>query len=222
MPNVASVLKEEIRRLARKEAKILTGPLKKALADARGALPFAVYTPSGTESVDLAIRLARVTTGRPEVVSAVGAYHGLSGFALAASDRIVLRFTRSEWMRRALELHRLAVKSIDTERHVIVLGYGRNGQHLARLLDAEGIRYVALDLDPDRVREAAFRPWDAQAIPRRFCSGVARISDGRKHVVHYSILETSVWLGVSWGFEWCVVGLDRNWAYNPSCRMARP
>ena len=76
-------------------------------------------------------------------------------FAIAASDRIVLRFTRSEWMLRALELHRLAVKSIDTERHVIVLGYGRNGQHLARLLDAEGIRYVALDLDPDRVREAA-------------------------------------------------------------------
>ena len=74
----------------------------------------------------------------------------------------------------------------------------------------------------DRVREAAFRPWDAQAIPRRFCSGVARISDGRKHVVHYSILETSGWLGISWGVEWCVVGLDRNWAYNPSCRMARP
>ena len=76
-------------------------------------------------------------------------------FAIAASDRIVLRFTRSEWMQRALELHRVAVKSIETERHVIVLGYGRNGQHLARLLDAEGVRYVALDLDPERVREAA-------------------------------------------------------------------
>jgi hypothetical protein len=22
--------------------------------------------------------------------------------------------------------------------------------------------------------------------------------------------------------EWCVVGLDRNWAYNPSCKAARP
>src|SRR5205085_11502073 len=29
------------------------------------------------------------------------------------------------------------------------------GQRLARLLDAEGVRYVALDLDPERVREAA-------------------------------------------------------------------
>jgi CPA2 family monovalent cation:H+ antiporter-2 len=35
------------------------------------------------------------------------------------------------------------------------VGYGRNGQRLARLLDAEGVRYVALDLDPERVREAA-------------------------------------------------------------------
>lgn len=34
-------------------------------------------------------------------------------------------------------------------------GYGRNGQHIARLLDAEGVRYVALDLDSERVREAA-------------------------------------------------------------------
>jgi CPA2 family monovalent cation:H+ antiporter-2 len=38
---------------------------------------------------------------------------------------------------------------------VIILGYGRNGQRLARLLDAEGVRYMALDLDPERVREAA-------------------------------------------------------------------
>lgn len=74
----------------------------------------------------------------------------------------------------------------------------------------------------ERVREAAFRPWSAQTIPRRFCSGVARVSDGSRHAVHYSILETSGWLGVGWGVEWCVVGLDRNWAYNPACRMARP
>jgi CPA2 family monovalent cation:H+ antiporter-2 len=75
-------------------------------------------------------------------------------FMIAASDRIVLRFARSEWMARSLQLHQVAVKSLATERHVVVLGYGRNGQRLARLLDAEGVRYVALDLDPERVREA--------------------------------------------------------------------
>ncbi len=76
----------------------------------------------------------------------------------------------------------------------------------------------------DRIREVAFRPWRGapQAIPRRFCNGVAHTSDGVSHAIHYSILETSGWLGVGWGVEWCVVGLDRNWAYNPACRMARP
>jgi monovalent cation:H+ antiporter-2, CPA2 family len=78
-----------------------------------------------------------------------------SPFLIAASDRIVMRLSRSEWMLRSLELHRVAVQSIEVEGHVIILGYGRNGQRLARLLEAEGVRYVALDLDPDRVREAA-------------------------------------------------------------------
>jgi CPA2 family monovalent cation:H+ antiporter-2 len=76
-------------------------------------------------------------------------------FVIAASDRIVLRLSRAEWMQRSLELHRIAVRSIEAERHVVIVGYGRNGQRLARLLDAEGVRYVALDLDPERVREAA-------------------------------------------------------------------
>ena len=78
-----------------------------------------------------------------------------SPFIIAASDRIVMRFSASEWMLRSLELHRIAVQSIESERHVVILGYGRNGQRLARLLEAEGVAYVALDLDPDRVREAA-------------------------------------------------------------------
>ncbi len=76
-------------------------------------------------------------------------------FLIAASDRIVLRLSRSEWMLRSLEVHRVAAQSMQAERHVIILGYGRNGQRLARLLDAEGVRYIALDLDPQRVREAA-------------------------------------------------------------------
>lgn len=38
--------------------------------------------------------------------------------------------------------------------HVIVCGYGRVGQNVARFLEQEGIDYVALDLDPKRVREA--------------------------------------------------------------------
>src|SRR3954451_15459785 len=76
-------------------------------------------------------------------------------FFIGAADRIAMRVTRSEWMTRSLELHRIAARSMEVEKHVIILGYGRNGQRMARLLDAEGVRYVALDLDPERVREAA-------------------------------------------------------------------
>jgi CPA2 family monovalent cation:H+ antiporter-2 len=75
-------------------------------------------------------------------------------FMIGASNRIVLRFASSEWMLRSLAMHQVAVQSLGTERHVIILGYGRNGQHIARLLEAEKVRYIALDLDPERVREA--------------------------------------------------------------------
>ena len=76
-------------------------------------------------------------------------------FLIQRSDRIVLRFVASEWTTRALALHQAAVHSLSTERHVVICGYGRTGQNLARFLEQEGIGYVALDLDPERVREAA-------------------------------------------------------------------
>jgi len=74
---------------------------------------------------------------------------------LAAQRDAGAKAVAMEVSSHALALHRVAVQSIEAERHVIILGYGRNGQRLARLLDAEGVRYVALDLDPQRVREAA-------------------------------------------------------------------
>lgn len=39
--------------------------------------------------------------------------------------------------------------------HVIICGYGRSGQYLGRFLREEKIPYVALDIDPTRVLEAA-------------------------------------------------------------------
>jgi hypothetical protein len=74
----------------------------------------------------------------------------------------------------------------------------------------------------ENIRETAFRSWAANTIPRRFCSGVVEVSDGRKRAIHYSIAEDTGIIGSFWGVEWCVVGLDRNWSYNPACKMARP
>jgi hypothetical protein len=74
----------------------------------------------------------------------------------------------------------------------------------------------------DHVRETAFRPWERDLIPRRFCTGRALLSNGRVHSVYYWIGEDTGMIGASWGVQWCVAGYDRNWAYNPNCRMARP
>lgn len=74
----------------------------------------------------------------------------------------------------------------------------------------------------DKVRQIAFSPWAEGTIPRRFCRATALVSDGRRRAVFYSIGEDTGIIGSGWGVEWCVVGLDRNWAYNPACAMARP
>jgi hypothetical protein len=74
----------------------------------------------------------------------------------------------------------------------------------------------------ERVREIAYSPWATDTIPRRFCRAVALVNDGRRHAVYYWIGEDTGIIGATWGVEWCVVGYDRNWAYNPACKMARP
>ncbi len=71
------------------------------------------------------------------------------------SEKLVMRFCASEWMLRSMELTQIAARSMATERHAIICGYGRSGQYLARFMEQEGVSYVALDLDPERVREAA-------------------------------------------------------------------
>ncbi len=40
------------------------------------------------------------------------------------------------------------------KEHVIICGYGRVGQNIARFLEKENFDYIAIDLDPVRVREA--------------------------------------------------------------------
>ncbi|HQR19940.1 MAG TPA: cation:proton antiporter [Burkholderiaceae bacterium] len=71
------------------------------------------------------------------------------------ADRIVMRLASSEWMLKSLELAKVAQRAMATDRHVVICGFGRSGQHLAKMLEQEGIGYVALDVDPDLVREAA-------------------------------------------------------------------
>jgi monovalent cation:H+ antiporter-2, CPA2 family len=71
------------------------------------------------------------------------------------SDRLVLRLVASEWLSRSMQLTQIAARAMGAEKHAILCGYGRTGQHLARFLEQENISFVALDPDPERVQEAA-------------------------------------------------------------------
>jgi monovalent cation:H+ antiporter-2, CPA2 family len=76
-------------------------------------------------------------------------------FIVMHANRLVLRLASSDWLMQSVQLTSIAKKAIRNERHVIICGYGRSGQSLARILEREVIPYMALDLDPDRVRHAA-------------------------------------------------------------------
>lgn len=73
-----------------------------------------------------------------------------------------------------------------------------------------------------RIHETAFRPWQSDNIPRRYCSADVMTSDGKLRQVHYAIVEDGGFAAFGQGVEWCVTGLDRNWAYNPGCKAAKP
>jgi hypothetical protein len=62
------------------------------------------------------------------------------------------------------------------------------------------------------IQETGFQSWKSESIPRRFCSAKAIVSDGIRRPVHYWIGEDLGAAGAVFGVEWCVVGLDRNWA----------
>ncbi len=97
------------------------------------------------------------------------------------SNRIVMRLSASDWMMQSVAMTSIAKRSINTEAHVIIAGYGRSGQNLARILEGERIPYMALDLDPDRVRQAAAAGQsvvfgDAARLQSLMAAGLARAS----------------------------------------------
>ncbi|NEW94944.1 hypothetical protein DY468_23625, partial [Rhodopseudomonas sp. BR0M22] len=71
-----------------------------------------------------------------------------------------------------------------------------------------------------RQRQMCIR--DSDNIPRRYCAGEVVLNDHTTRPVYFSIVEDGGLAGFTDGVEFCVVGLDRNWAFNPACRAAKP
>ena len=104
-----------------------------------------------------------------------------SPFWVMYANRIVMKLSASEWLLQSLQVTTIAKKAIKTEAHVIIAGYGRSGQNLSRMLAQEAIPYIALDLDPDRVRQAAAAGQsvvfgDAARLQSLMAAGLARAS----------------------------------------------
>jgi monovalent cation:H+ antiporter-2, CPA2 family len=102
-------------------------------------------------------------------------------FLIMHSDRIVMRLSANDWLMQSVAMTSIAKRAINTEAHIIIAGYGRSGQNLARLLEGERIQYMALDLDPDRVRQAAAAGQsvvfgDAARLQSLMAAGLARAS----------------------------------------------
>jgi len=102
-------------------------------------------------------------------------------FIVMYSNRLVMRLSSSDWLLQSVQMTSIARRAINTEKHVIIAGYGRSGQSLARILESERIPYMALDLDPDRVRQAAAAGQsvvfgDAARLQSLMAAGLARAS----------------------------------------------
>ena len=91
----------------------------------------------------------------------------------------------------------------------------------------------------DPFREIGYRSTGADYIPRRYCTARAQLNDGKMRQVSYWVGEDLGFSGGdyagmllpfssqtsllgNWGVTFCVNGLDRNYAYGPDCRAARP
>ncbi|HNJ75629.1 MAG TPA: monovalent cation:proton antiporter-2 (CPA2) family protein [Azospira sp.] len=73
-------------------------------------------------------------------------------FLIEWATRFSGQMVRGDWSHKAKTLHDIAVGAFSMENHVIVCGYGRTGERVAQFLSSEGIPFVALDLNPNRVR----------------------------------------------------------------------
>lgn len=100
-------------------------------------------------------------------------------FIIMRANQWVMKWSATDWLQQSLEMTQLAQKSINTEKHVIICGYGRCGQNLAKLLKTQNVPYIALDLDPDRVNRALAQGdqvayGDAARLPSLMSVGLER------------------------------------------------
>lgn len=78
----------------------------------------------------------------------------IAPFLIEYSEVIIRRSYNSDWMQKAMQITSIAAQTMAQKDHVIICGYGRSGQSVAKVLELESVNFIALDLDPKRINEA--------------------------------------------------------------------
>ncbi len=115
-------------------------------------------------------------------------------FIIQHADRLVMRVSVNDWLLQSVMLTRIATATMRQDHAVIVCGFGRHGQNLAALLEEQGLAYVALDLDPERIRQASVAGHsvvlgDAARLPSLMAAGLAHAS---AVVITYDHIESAL------------------------------
>jgi CPA2 family monovalent cation:H+ antiporter-2 len=76
-------------------------------------------------------------------------------FIIMHADKWVMQLVSNDWMQQSVQMTSIITQSMGKSDHVLICGYGRCGQNLARLLEKANMSYMALDLDVERVQKAA-------------------------------------------------------------------
>jgi monovalent cation:H+ antiporter-2, CPA2 family len=79
----------------------------------------------------------------------------IAPFVIQFNGRIARKLVKSYTRNSSHVVEDITNLGKDLKDHVIICGYGRSGQYLGRFLKEENIPFIALDIDPERVKEAA-------------------------------------------------------------------
>ena len=79
----------------------------------------------------------------------------IAPFIIQYNGRVARRMVKSYTRNSGKIVEDIAAVGKNLSEHVIICGYGRSGQFLGRFLKEENIPFIALDIDPTRVQDAA-------------------------------------------------------------------
>ncbi|MDO4641567.1 MAG: cation:proton antiporter [Neisseria sp.] len=135
---------------------IIAWRMKHTAAD---SLKAALYLAQGGEFgfVILAVssKLSLVSTNLEQAATAaVLISMVIAPFILNGSDKVIKKLIKPSWDMQAVDLQNMLIDTMSKSEHILIIGFGRGGQNIGRILAEENIPYYALDLDVERVKVA--------------------------------------------------------------------